>query len=1033
MLLLRQRIGWHRLLVWLVGGFLLLVLVPTWAQVQPGVPLVSAETAAERDLRPLYQQAQNDFLVRLPAAESLRWNDWQDGGRPVEWSPANEAFWQRCTSDWTVCDAFLNRQMIALRRWLQQRSDQDQTSIEASVASLVADTCQRWSGPQSSTFEHCGLNKHLLEVALRWRNLGQDHLFVHYLRSYEAQRSQYLAWLANSGQAVSISTGRALPEVPAHVQAVASELHGDLAMARLLWLMTFGAMKDNKLVQRLALIHASRLSWRLGQSALATELAQSEKSDLSSPAADQKSIPCVLQHETWRMDLAQARAEGQFPTNARQKLHGLIAAGCPFTQGSIEWATDWLRETDLPSSDQKSVAESLADAITACQQGGLCPAPRLQRLAWLLALAEAPPTAHGGVAEQLQKNWPMWTGDTGVLDGDIQLAWAAAQRLMRSPVHRSEALKVADLALNALPGVATSNDASAVSAQDVANAVRYDPLVRTSARWQLQAGQAISPYGLEKHRAQSLMRRLRMAHLDAVLRDEKLPADEALRLDRRQAELLAEKKKLEAALEQTPGFAGLMDQLATDAMASLDRERLLAKARQRQQRLDPAQAKDWLRQSLGFDALQDLARSADRSAVQRWIGGSTASLGAAEAYLTWLEVPSGWVATVVGPRPTDSLWAYDEQKQKDAPNGVVRMLDGRPMASRFVAATPEVKSSLHRYRDMLLRGGANQRGAKVAGSGPAGDARVAQSPAELGGFLYRVLMEPFAAHIQGARQLTISPDGELTKLPFEALWTGSQQLVESMDIAYVQSLQVHAELKRRESEANNAQPAKVLSVSDPDYASSGPTSSPAAGARAQESWQQGLTWTPLPGTRRESQQIKTLFADTRVMSQGEATAARLNELSASGRLEAFRVLHFATHGYVDRNRSALVLTPNPGWAQAYLQDVDLLQWRLKSRLTLLSACDTGLGREAPGEGVMGLPYALMLAGNMNTMMSLWPVDDEGAATFVPAYLARLARGESMLAAFNQTKRDFIHGRHGEKMQDPRIWSTFVMYGVEGAL
>ena len=52
---------------------------------------------------------------------------------------------------------------------------------------------------------------------------------------------------------------------------------------------------------------------------------------------------------------------------------------------------------------------------------------------------------------------------------------------------------------------------------------------------------------------------------------------------------------------------------------------------------------------------------------------------------------------------------------------------------------------------------------------------------------------------------------------------------------------------------------------------------------------------------------------------------------------------------------------------------------------------------------------------------------------MPAYLARLARGESMLAAFNQTECDFRNGLHGESMRDPRIWSAFVVYWVEGSL
>jgi CHAT domain-containing protein len=161
----------------------------------------------------------------------------------------------------------------------------------------------------------------------------------------------------------------------------------------------------------------------------------------------------------------------------------------------------------------------------------------------------------------------------------------------------------------------------------------------------------------------------------------------------------------------------------------------------------------------------------------------------------------------------------------------------------------------------------------------------------------------------------------------------------------------------------------------------------------------------------------------------QASRKQLNQLQASGKLKQYRILHFATHGYVDDARSALVLSMLDGPDQGYLQDTDVLDLQLNTDLVLLSACDTGIGRNVSGEGVMGLPYAFMLAGNSNTLMSLWPVDDTGTAAFMSTFMTKARSGADLFTALNQTKREFAGGKHGNAFTDPRIWAAFVQYGI----
>ena len=93
---------------------------------------------------------------------------------------------------------------------------------------------------------------------------------------------------------------------------------------------------------------------------------------------------------------------------------------------------------------------------------------------------------------------------------------------------------------------------------------------------------------------------------------------------------------------------------------------------------------------------------------------------------------------------------------------------------------------------------------------------------------------------------------------------------------------------------------------------------------------------------------------------------------------------------------------------------------------VMSACQTGLGETVSGEGIMGLPYALYIAGNKNTLMTLFQVDDAITAEFMRRFFTKLNHGTSHIQALLETKREF---RQEPKYQNPRYWAAFVLYGV----
>ena len=149
------------------------------------------------------------------------------------------------------------------------------------------------------------------------------------------------------------------------------------------------------------------------------------------------------------------------------------------------------------------------------------------------------------------------------------------------------------------------------------------------------------------------------------------------------------------------------------------------------------------------------------------------------------------------------------------------------------------------------------------------------------------------------------------------------------------------------------------------------------------------------------------------------------------KLSSYQYLHFATHGFLHPQTSALsalVLDQLNTTEEydGYLTAVEWIGYQLKSDLMVLSACQTGLGETVSGEGIMGLPYALYLAGNKNTLMTLWKVDDAATAEFMRRFYTKLNNGTSHIQSLIETKREFMQDA---KYQNPRYWAAFVLYGV----
>jgi CHAT domain-containing protein len=163
---------------------------------------------------------------------------------------------------------------------------------------------------------------------------------------------------------------------------------------------------------------------------------------------------------------------------------------------------------------------------------------------------------------------------------------------------------------------------------------------------------------------------------------------------------------------------------------------------------------------------------------------------------------------------------------------------------------------------------------------------------------------------------------------------------------------------------------------------------------------------PLPATRQEVRALARLVPAPTLLLGSAASEQSLRQLASSGKLKGFRQLHFATHAEVsatDPKQSALILAQDrlpPRPAEAVLRgekpidgrltvETILGEWELDADLVVLSACRTGQGREAGGEGLLGFTQAFLQKGARSVVASRWKVDDTATALFVVRFYENL--------------------------------------------
>jgi len=294
--------------------------------------------------------------------------------------------------------------------------------------------------------------------------------------------------------------------------------------------------------------------------------------------------------------------------------------------------------------------------------------------------------------------------------------------------------------------------------------------------------------------------------------------------------------------------------------------------------------------------------------------------------------------------------------------------------------------------------------------------------------LYDLLLKPAAAQLQGRTSLVIVPDGVLWELPFQALQPDpNRYLIEDCAIAYAPSLTALREMIKLRGGRKD-------SVGSPTLLAFG---NPALGkqtiARA-KSVLMDEKLDPLPEAERQVNVMRQIYgaANSKVYIGAEASEER-----AKAEAGGYRILHLATHGILNNSSpmySHLLLaqTEDNAKEDGLLEAWEIMKLDLNADLTVLSACETARGRVGAGEGMIGLSWALFVAGCPTSVVSQWKVDSASTTELMLEFhrqiKSQISSASTQFSAARALREAALKLQRSNQYRHPFYWAGFVVAG-----
>jgi CHAT domain-containing protein len=286
-----------------------------------------------------------------------------------------------------------------------------------------------------------------------------------------------------------------------------------------------------------------------------------------------------------------------------------------------------------------------------------------------------------------------------------------------------------------------------------------------------------------------------------------------------------------------------------------------------------------------------------------------------------------------------------------------------------------------------------------------------------------------AAHLIGAKRLIIVAEGSLQFVPFEALPNPASStrspLIESNEVVILSSMSTLLAIRARSHQSSGQ---KVLAViADPVFSrddarventlvnkNSSANNAPARLAHAAE--------------EADAISKDAPWGTTSIFKGFDAT----REVVMSPAISKHEIVHFATHAFVDSEQpevSSIALTNidrNGVEHIGLLSLQDIYRLNLSSELTVLSACQTALGKSVKGEGLVGLTHAFISAGSNSVVASLWKVDDRATELLMAEfYDGMLHKDMTPSSALRSAKLKLMKDNN---FKEPYYWAGFVLQG-----
>lgn len=246
--------------------------------------------------------------------------------------------------------------------------------------------------------------------------------------------------------------------------------------------------------------------------------------------------------------------------------------------------------------------------------------------------------------------------------------------------------------------------------------------------------------------------------------------------------------------------------------------------------------------------------------------------------------------------------------------------------------------------------------------------------------------------------LILVPHGILHALPFHALFVGNALLLEYVPVLYAPSLQILQALWNSGGHKRPIIGRHSLICGVEDFKE-----------RAY----------PLPHVAQEVQAVRATVKG-QVLYGDEATASHIKQMSQSGALSKFDLVHFATHAVTE---SAAPMLSRVLLADDDLTIVDILDLKIDARLVTLSSCQAAIGDAQAGDEMMTLARAFFYAGAKAVLASLWAVEDQATAVFMHYFYQRLQASQPIPQALRQTQIAMHRAGYS-----PYQWAAFIVIG-----